>query len=166
MDRVDLEAVAASQGVDLVAADELVGRDRLMELERMQAYSFSACTFDLAGSRFIVFNPLRDGPRRRSDIAHELGHLILEHQLDEVRQLGDVTFRTCRADQEEEATAFGGALLLPRALLLSSVRQGMDESDVAREFEVTQAMARYRINTTGVRRQLSAAAKLRRPHKA
>ena len=128
----------------------------------MQQYSFSACTFEIDGRGFIVYNPLREVPRRRSDIAHELGHLILGHELDEVRQLGDVTFRTCRADQEEEATAFGGTLLLPRALLLRSVREGMDEADVAREFQVTQAMARYRINTTGVRRQVSAQ-RLRRP---
>ncbi len=164
-DQIDLVALAARRGIELVAADELVDRERLHELERLQAYAFSACTFEIGAKKFIVYNPLRDLARRRSDIAHELGHVILEHELDEVRELGDVTFRTCRADQEEEATAFGGVLLLPRQLLLSSLRQGMEQAEIARRFQVTETMTRYRINITGVQRQISAAARFRGPHK-
>jgi Zn-dependent peptidase ImmA (M78 family) len=161
VEKIDLEAVAEARGVEMVSADALVGMERLHELERLQAFAFSACTFEITGTKVVVFNPLRDIPRRRSDIAHELGHIILEHELDEIRELGAVSFRTCRADQEEEATAFGGALLLPRQLLLSSLRRGMDLAEMARQFQVTESMARYRINMTGVQRQVSAAGSLR-----
>jgi Zn-dependent peptidase ImmA (M78 family) len=85
--------------------------------------------------------------------AHELSHLLLASQLDEIRIVAGVPFRTCRPEQEEEATNLGGALLLPRLLLLSAVRRGLDEQAIAKRYDVTTEMARFRINRTGVRRQ-------------
>ena len=127
----------------------------MSELERIQSFAFSACTFDVGGKRVIVFNPLRSEARQRSDVAHELSHLLLEHELTEIREVGGVPFRTCRADQEEEATTLGGALLLPRPLLLRAVARGMGVEDIARGYGVTTDMARFRLNTTGAARQLA-----------
>ncbi len=64
----------------------------------IQAYSFSACTFEVKERYVVVFNPIRSRARRRSDIAHELSHIILEHDLTEIQYLNDVPFRTCRPD--------------------------------------------------------------------
>jgi len=102
-------------------------------------------------------NPLRSEQRRRSDIAHELAHLILKHELSELREVAGVVFRTCRSDQEEEATTLGGALLLPRPYLLQATAAGMSIDDIAREHAVTIEMARFRVNKTGVARQLNRA---------
>jgi hypothetical protein len=75
-----------------------------------------------------------------------------------------VPFRTCRADQEEEATNLGGTLLLPRPLLLlprplllRAVARGMGPDEVAADYGVTIEMARFRLNTTGVARQVERA---------
>jgi Zn-dependent peptidase ImmA (M78 family) len=57
-----------------------------------------------------------------------------------------VPFRTCLPDQEEEATALGGTLLLPRPLLLRAARNGWDVDEVARRYGVTVEMARFRMN--------------------
>jgi Zn-dependent peptidase ImmA (M78 family) len=152
-DTVDIREVARHLGVRVVAADELVDITRLQELERLQAFAFSGCTFDLNGTRVIVFNPLRTPERTQSDIAHELSHLLLGHELDEVRVVADVPFRTCQPDQEEEATNLGGALLLPRPLMLRAVRQGLGVEEIARQFGVTVEMTRFRFNKTGVARQ-------------
>jgi hypothetical protein len=81
-------------------------------------------------------------------------HLLLAHRLDEIRNVAGVPFRTCRPDQEEEATNLGGTLLLPRPLLLSAVRRGLDEQAIAAQYDVTTEMARFRVNRTGVRRQV------------
>jgi Zn-dependent peptidase ImmA (M78 family) len=143
--------------VEVLSAGKLIELDKLRELERLQAFAFSACTFDIDGRRVIVYNPLRSRPRRRSDIAHELSHLLLNHELTEIREVAGVPFRTCRSDQEEEATNLGGTLLLPRQLLLKAATKGMDIEDVAQKFNVTTEMARFRINTTGVFRQLERA---------
>jgi Zn-dependent peptidase ImmA (M78 family) len=151
---IDVSQIAKHLGISVIAADELIDAARLHDLERVQAFAFSACTFDIDGTKVIVVNPLRTPARRASDIAHELAHLLLAHQLDEIRSVGGVPFRTCRPDQEEEATNLGGTLLLPRPLLLSAVRRGLDDQAIAAQYDVTTEMARFRVNRTGVRRQL------------
>jgi Zn-dependent peptidase ImmA (M78 family) len=151
---VDMFQIAKHLGIRVIAADELIDAARLQDLERVQAFAFSACTFDIDGTKVIVVNPLRTPARRASDIAHELSHLLLTHRLDEIRNVAGVPFRTCRPDQEEEATNLGGTLLLPRPLLLSAVRRGLDEQGIATQYDVTTEMARFRVNRTGVRRQV------------
>jgi Zn-dependent peptidase ImmA (M78 family) len=74
--------------------DELIDVTRLEEIERIQAFAFSACTFHIQGRNIIVTNPLRQAGRRVSDIAHELAHLILQHDLTEIRVEGPRIFRT------------------------------------------------------------------------
>ena len=119
--------------------------------------AFSACTFGVDGDAVIVFNPLRSAPRRQSDLAHELSHVVLEHELSEIREVAGVPFRTCRSDQEEEATTLGGALLVPRPLLLKVISRGMGADDIAREYAVTPEMVRIRVNMTGAARQIDRA---------
>jgi len=153
-DPVDIQIVAQQLGVRLVAADELIDVARLQELERIQAFAFSACTLDIRGTKVIVFNPLRSQARTQSDIAHEVSHLLLGHDLDEVRMVAGMPFRTCRPDQEEEATNLGGTLLLPRPLLLRAVRRGLGVEEIAEQYGVTLDMARFRFNRTGVARQV------------
>lgn len=162
-DPLPLDNAARARGVNVVSAADLVAAERLADLERIQAYSFSACTFVIDGGFVIVFNPLRSEPRRRRDVAHELSHLLLEHELTEIREVAGVPFRTCRADQEEEATTLGGTLLLPRPLLLKAVAGGMGVEDVASAYAVTLEMARFRLNTTGVARQIERTRSRRAP---
>lgn len=156
--RLKLKSVAESLDVRIVSAQDLVPIETLHEIERIQAYSFSACTFEINERHVIVFNPIRSRPRRRSDIAHELAHIILEHDLTEIQYLNDVPFRTCRPDQEQQATALGGTLLLPRPALLEQARQGATVDQVAKKFGVTKQMAQFRWNSTGVERQVAAEA--------
>jgi len=156
-DPLPLDDAAGTHDVKVVSAGDLIDIERLEDLERLQSFSFSACTFDVLGSTVIVFNPLRSVPRQRSDIAHEFSHLLLGHELTEIREVAGVPFRTCRSEQEEEATALGGTLLLPRKLLIRAAAKGLGIDEVARKFDVTVEMARFRFNTTGVTRQINRA---------
>lgn len=149
--------LAAAAGVTIVDAATLVDVARLVDLENIQAFAFSACTFEIQDRRIIVTNPLRSGGRRNSDVAHELSHVLLKHDLAEVRDVGGMFFRTCEPAEEEEATALGGTLLLPRPLLLRAAAQGWGADELAERYGVTTDMARYRLNTTGVHRQVAAA---------
>ncbi|MGX1907957.1 hypothetical protein ACWIID_03705 [Streptomyces phaeochromogenes] len=76
-----------------------------------------------------------------------------EHDLTEIREVNELPFRTCCPEQEEEATALGGTLMLPRPLLLGAVRRGWGPEDIADEYGVTVDTARFRFNTTGVAKQ-------------
>ena len=46
-----------------------------------------------------------------------------------------------------------GCLLLPRALLLAEVRRGSSALDIAKKCGVSEKMAKYRMDVTGVVRQ-------------
>lgn len=146
---LDLDSCAAHVGARIVDAGELVAQSRLEELEAIQAWAFSACTFDVAGTPVIVLNPLRGPGRRRADCAHELAHLLLRHQMRVPERVGDYVFFTGNPDQEDEAGWFAGCLLLPRQAVVKAVWAGMDAAEIAELYQTTEEMARFRVNATG-----------------
>jgi Zn-dependent peptidase ImmA (M78 family) len=160
---VPLDALAAHLRVELVAADELVPRQRFVELDQLQADAFSAGTFRLPGGRrVIIHNPVHTRGRVSSDLAHELAHIILGHDVRSIERVGSLRFLTCDAEQEEEADWLAGCLLLPRPLLLRSASQGMTAADVAARFCTSESMARFRLNASGVLVQIGRAQAARR----
>lgn len=152
-DRLDPRDLAHYLGIAIVNAADLVDIVELEELERLQAFAFSAATFDIKKRKIIVVSPLRNSGRQNSDIAHELAHVMLKHQLSEIREIDGMPYRTCKPEEEEEATAFGGTLLLPRPLLLSAARRRATIDQIAHQYDVTVEMARFRYNTSGVGKQ-------------
>jgi Zn-dependent peptidase ImmA (M78 family) len=153
---VSASAIAEHLNISVVDGAKLIDEGEFEELERVQAWSLSAVTFNIKGRDIIVTNPLRSSGRRNSDVAHELSHLRIGHNLTELRAIDGHMFRTCRPDEEEQATAYGGALLLPRPLLLKAALAGHTAEDIAEANDVTVEMARYRFNTTGVAKQVAA----------
>ena len=157
------ENLAEFLDIEVRAGDELIPRARFKELENIQPDSFSACTLRPSADRLVVvYNPLSSKSRQRSDIAHELAHALLDHDLSRVERLGDVTFLSCDPTQEEEAACLSGCLLLPRALLLAEVRRGSGAKDIAKKCGVSERMVQYRLDVTGVVRQNQALIKKRR----
>jgi Zn-dependent peptidase ImmA (M78 family) len=160
-----LDAVAAELGIDIVPADRLVERARLEELQRLQPDAFSAATFRRPrDGRVIVYNPLHTEGRSRSNQAHELAHIILDHKVRTLERVGGLTFLTCDVEQEEEADWLGGCLLLPRPLLLKAAFKGMGYAQIADTYKTSEPMARFRLNASGVLVQVgrARAAKARR----
>ena len=151
-----MSEVAAHLEIKIVSASSLVEIVRLEELERLQAFAFSAVTFEISDKKIIVTNPLRADGRIASDIAHEISHILLKHELSEVTEFDGVPIRTCRPDEDEQATALGGTLLLPRPLLIRAASRGLGPEEIAAQYAVTVEMARYRYNATGVARQIGA----------
>ena len=151
------EVLADLLGVEVRSGDELIPRKCFVELDQIQKGAFFASTFRPSDDRVVVvYNPLSPERRRRSDLAHELAHILLDHDLSRIEKLGDVIFVTCDATQEEEAAWLSGCLLLPRALLLMEVRRGSNAGEIADRCGVSKTLAQYRINVTGVARQNSA----------
>lgn len=143
--------LAAHLNIEIHSADELVDRAELEELDRLQSSAFSAAMFHLASGRTaIVYNPLSDPGRTNSDIAHEIAHVLLRHDVRELQQVADHSFFTCNPEQEEEANWLAGCLLLPRALLLREAYAGTDPATIADKHSVSIPMARFRLNASGV----------------
>jgi hypothetical protein len=147
----DIFQLADHLRVEVIDAQELVGMDSLQELELLQPGAFSAATFHLPGGRTVaVYNPCNEPARTKSDIAHELAHVLLGHEVREVQQIGGHAFFTCNPEQEEEANWLAGCLLLPRQLLLRHAYAGSDAQALATAAGVSVPMARFRLNTSGV----------------
>jgi len=155
-DRLDPDALVRHIGATVRCADELTDRAKLEELEELQPGAFSACTLTIGEKHVIVYSPLASVGRRSSDVCHEVAHIVLGHEVGEVEQIGNLTFFTCDPDEEQEANWLAGCLLLPRSLLLAAARRGMSPADIAEEYGVSEQMARFRLRTTGVERQLKA----------
>lgn len=152
-----------------LAADRILGTAELLRrLHTEQLGAWSAGTIVLPDGRIVVvYNPIvydsgamltpqqaqHDG-RTRSDVGHELAHLVLGHDLREVQRIGERSFFTCDPEQEQQATWLAGAPLLPRPLLLRELRRDTSESDIAARYEVTPQMIPFRLNTTGARMQI------------
>ena len=146
--------LAGLLGIEIRSGDELIPLKRFRELEDLQPGAFSACTLTPSADRtVIVHNPLYAESRRNSDLAHELAHTLLGHELSRIERIGDLTFLSCDSIQEEEAGWLSGSLLLPRPLLLSEIRRGQEATGIAKKCKVSEEMARYRIRVTGVEKQ-------------
>jgi Zn-dependent peptidase ImmA (M78 family) len=156
-DPLNAMELARHVGAEVRCAEELTSRQKLEELERLQPGAFSACTFTIGERHVVVYSPLASDGRTQSDIAHEVAHLLLEHEVKTVKKIGDLSFFTCDPDEEQEANWLAGCLLLPRPLLYQAAKRGLDSQAIAETYNVSEPMAAFRLRTTGVGRQLAAA---------
>jgi len=155
-DPVNVFELATHLDAEVRDATELIEVAKLEELEKMQPGAFSACTFALGERHVIVFSPLASIGRRHSDIAHELAHILLKHEMKSIERIGEAIFHTCDPDEEQEANWLAGCLLLPRPLLMKDAKAGLASREIAERYEVSEQMAAYRLRATGVVRQLQA----------
>ena len=154
-DALPARDLATHLNVSFRIADELVPREALEALDRLQPGCFSACTLrGPDGGPVLVVNPLNSQGRQQSDAMHELSHLILRHETRRLERIAGLVFLTCDASQEEQADALGSTLLLPRPLLVAAHSRGMSAAAIAREYDVSEQLARWRLNSTGVTLQI------------
>jgi hypothetical protein len=155
LDRIDCFALAEAWGIPVVSLGELredgasessIGR--LMSAET----GFSAATVVVGPRRLIVYNPRHEPSRKASTLAHELAHVILEHEAAPAIGVGGC--RHWDGRQEAEADWLGGTLLVPRAGALAWMLQSDDVDAGARNFGVSVELFRWRINHTGVVREV------------
>jgi Zn-dependent peptidase ImmA (M78 family) len=112
--------------------------------------TFSAALIPCGTSRMIIDNDNHAPTRRRASLAHEMGHVLLEHPFTEAVLTAD----GCRAvhpDLEEEAHWFGGELLIPFDAATTWARRGASNDEVASHHGVSVQYAGMRMNTSGAR---------------
>jgi uncharacterized protein DUF955 len=160
LDRLDCFALAEGWGIPVVSLGEL-REDGASEVSIRRLLSpeagFSATTVVVGPRRLIVYNPRQEPGRKANSLAHELAHVILEHEAAPAIGVGGC--RHWDGRQEAEADWLGGALLVPRAGALEWMLESGDIDAGASNFGVSLALFRWRINHTGVVRQVE---KLRR----
>jgi Zn-dependent peptidase ImmA (M78 family) len=99
----------------------------------------------------ILENDAQPLTRRRTTICHELAHVVLEHEFGvslsaEERKCG------LGGEQEDEADWLSGEMLIPYDGALRLARADATDLQAAHAFDVSLAVARWRMNHTGARK--------------
>lgn len=132
--------------------------DSINELLGDGSDKWSAATVPLPNKKYwIIHNPTHSSARQQSNLMHEIAHILCNHQVSKEKlNLGLSGFlRNYNQDQENEAEWLGACLQLPRPALISSLKNDMSIEEIAEKYNASIEMTRYRINITGVKRQLA-----------
>jgi Zn-dependent peptidase ImmA (M78 family) len=112
--------------------------------------AFSAALIPIGTGLVILDNDNHASTRRRSSVAHEMAHVLLEHQFT-VAILGPDGCRSVGPEIETEAEWFGGELLITYAAAMMLARRNASDAEVARRYGVSQKRAAMRMNASGAR---------------
>jgi IrrE N-terminal-like domain len=159
-DPLDPAGLAGEYGVPVVPITELTSADArpssVRQLTVIDPGSFSAGTVLVGTTRLIIFNPVHSEGRRANSLAHELAHLLLEHEPGPA--VGPGGCRVWHQEMEEEANLLAAILLVPRAAALACARAGLPHAIGAVRFGVSHDLMRWRTDHTGASKQARAAA--------
>lgn len=153
-DRLEPRLACEHLAIPIAAISWLARRDTEASehLLTVDPTCFSAGTVFCGPARVIVLNDGHHVHRQVSSIAHELGHVLLEHPPGQA--IDPVTgCRTWSQAHEEEADWLGGCLLAPRSGLSQLVNGAGDLQAAAHHLGISVQMITYRYNTTGLARQ-------------
>jgi Zn-dependent peptidase ImmA (M78 family) len=156
---LDPHVLAARLRVAMVTPRDLIAlpsdiADRLLNEHHR---SWSAVTVSMGSRSLIVYNDAHSRARQATDLTHELAHLLLAHKpaLVFLNPVKDLLLRTFDQNQEEEASWLAGCILLPRQALITARAQRKAVSEIADEYHVSNDLVTYRLNVSGVTRQMS-----------
>ena len=148
---VDPYEVARSLDVPVIReAAEFAILPDVLRSSMLGSRQWSAGTLEGPKGPLIILNPHHAPTRLKVTLAEELAHLVMGHPPSAIDPEGGV--RTYNASVEQEAFSVGGALVMPYGQLFRLVKAGQALPEIAESFGVSQAMARYRVNRTGLSR--------------
>lgn len=155
------ERVAEYLDVELWTPTQIPGvtQEVLNQLLQIDPWGWSAAGVQVDGRGIVIYNPRHSRGRQVSDITHELAHFILDHQPAQIilsADLDNLSMRSFNQKQEDEANCLAWTLLLPREALVRAKRRHLTVDQIAEHYGVTKSLAIYRVNATGVEKQLRA----------
>jgi hypothetical protein len=164
-DRLEPVRLAEELAIPVLSLLELGegARAAARQLVSVDAGCFSAATIFCGPRRMIIYNPSHPPGRHANSVAHELAHVILEHEPGPVREAGGE--RRWLASQEAEADWLAGTLLAPREGVLAVMYRLDDVGAAARHFGISSQLMSWRLNHTGAARQMQRAARARAPQR-
>jgi Zn-dependent peptidase ImmA (M78 family) len=131
--------------------EEVISDLPYVRVRYIRARTLAAAARWTGGRWSIIVNRDDTTGRQRFSLAHEFKH-VLDHPLAD-RVYRDRVGRSAHAQAERAADCFAAALLMPKAWVKRAFYdQGIrDERILAREFAVSAAAMRYRIDELGLR---------------
>jgi Zn-dependent peptidase ImmA (M78 family) len=146
---LDPYALAEEHGIPVYCFEDLLDAgcpvESVQHFTRFRTSSWSAALVAVGDHRrLIIENAAHALVRRRSSIAHELGHHLLEHDFDHVL-LADNGCRRFDGKMEKEADYLAGELLIPKAAAKRAAFAGWNNEQVAHHFGVSTQLAQKRM---------------------
>jgi hypothetical protein len=153
-DPLDSYILADLYGIPIFPLHELTGHgcspDAVAHFSGVREATFSAALIPLGSSQIIIENAVHADTRRRVSIAHEMAHVLLEHQFSETI----LTLDGCRSvpkEIEAEADRLGSELVIHYQAALAAARAGWSDEQVAFSYGVSPQFAAMRMNASGAR---------------
>ncbi|MCI0184817.1 ImmA/IrrE family metallo-endopeptidase [Sulfoacidibacillus ferrooxidans] len=100
-------------------------------------------------SQEIYINTKKHPVHQRFTMAHELGHLALNHKVRKWTEYADVNESSPDKPLEEEANAFASGLLMPGYLLKEKIKT-MKPKEMAQLFQVSEEALWYSLRTNRI----------------
>lgn len=106
--------------------------------------------------KVIIHNIKHSASRQQSNIMHELAHIICEHPFPEIKIINNkpLPLRNYNPQYEAEAEWLGANLQITRKGLVWCGYQKMKTEEISEYYNASIQMVRYRLNITGVKKQL------------
>lgn len=147
-DPLDPYALARAHGIPVYSLTELLdfdlGAEAYAHFQSSGSKSWSAALVPFGTARIIVENDAHASVRRRSNIAHELGHHLLEHPFENV-VLGEDHKRQFDPTMEKQARYISGHLLISEDAARRAAYDGWDNVRIAQAFDVSEQFAQMRM---------------------
>ena len=156
---LDPRALAKHLKIDIWRPADVPGLDSktIHHLTVVASDAWSAATLRHSNTNLIIINDSHPLTRQNNSLAHEIGHVVLRHEPAKMYVTPDGLMMMSEyvPAQEEEATWFAGAILVPRDALLDLVKRGISDTSAASHFGVSVSLLRMRRSLTGIDIQLS-----------
>lgn len=156
---LDAFKLAEHLDVPIFTVSELFEEDRFQNEKRILTTpeNFSATWMpNEDGDKIIIHNNHHSPARQQSNLMHELAHIICKHEIptDIARLCLQLGLHYYNKKQEEEASCLGRTLQITREGLVWALRQGYSKQEIATYYNASLDMVNFRINATGVLRQV------------
>jgi hypothetical protein len=148
---VDPSSVARSMRVPVIdQPEQFAALPQDMREMMLSSREWSAGTLEGPQGPLIILNPMHAETRLKVTLAEELSHLVMGHPPSQIDH--GTGMRSYNAPIEQEAFSVGGALVMPHGQLFRMTKAGRALPEIAACFGVSPALARCRINRTGLSR--------------
>jgi hypothetical protein len=114
---------------------------------------FSAALLPMNPGCCIIENDFHSDARRRANLAHEMAHVLQEHEFTAGALLGPDGCRSMNKTVETEADWLAGELLIPSKAAARLALRGATNEDVAEIYGVSVPYARMRMNLSGAHKR-------------
>lgn len=129
-----------------VSTNKSLGADIVAHWKGLGSGKFSGLILQHGTFKEIHHNDFHHPRRQNSNIAHELAHIILGHDLKV--PLNDNGERQYEPGVEDEAKWLGATLLLPKAATYYIVKNDMPRLKIETDYGVSYELFRYRVQVT------------------